>query len=111
MTALARRLDEIAEKTGMREAEIAQLLKTTPQNVNRWRRAQVEPQPAHLRRILELTYAIEELGELYAPDEARLWLYSRHRLLAGRSPVDLIVEGDFDGVLRLISQLKDGAYV
>jgi transcriptional regulator with XRE-family HTH domain len=111
MTALARRLDEIAEKTGMREAEIAQLLKTTPQNVNRWRRAQVEPKPSHLRRILELTYAIEELGELYAPDEARLWLYSRHKLLAGRSPAELIVEGEFDTVLRLISQLKDGAYV
>jgi uncharacterized protein (DUF2384 family) len=109
--AIAQRLETITAKTGVREGEVAELLGTTPQTVHRWRNAQVDPQTAHLRRILDLAYVADELSELYEPDEARVWLYERHRLLGGRRPVDLIRSGDIDTVLTLIAQLKDGAYV
>lgn len=33
------------------------------------------------------------LAEFYTPDEARLWLCSPHRLLAGRRPAELIARG------------------
>jgi|GraSoiStandDraft_41_1057321.scaffolds.fasta_scaffold923127_2 transcriptional regulator with XRE-family HTH domain len=109
-TAVAKRLDAISEKTGVKEREVAQLLQTTPQTVYRWRNGQVTPQTSHLRRILDLAFAAEELGELYPPDEARLWLFSRNKLLDGRAPVELIAEGRIDPVLQVISQLKDGAF-
>jgi len=110
MTAVAKRLDVITQKTGVKEREVAQLLSTTPQTIYRWRSGQVEPQTNHLRRILDLAFAAEELGELYAPDEARLWLFERNKLLDLKRPVDLIAEGHIDAVLQVISQLKDGAY-
>lgn len=111
MNAVAKKIEEISSKAGVRDTEIAQLVGTSLQTVLRWRNAQVEPQATHLRRILDLAYAAERLSELYSPDDARLWLFSRHRLLNGRRPVELISEGDIDGVLRLIAQLEDGAYV
>jgi transcriptional regulator with XRE-family HTH domain len=110
MTAVARRLDLISEKTGVKEREFAQLLDTTPQTIYRWRHGQVEPQSARLRRILDLAFAAEELSELYTPDEARAWLFSKNRILGGKRPVELIAEDNMDTVLQVISQLKDGAY-
>lgn len=110
MTAVAKRLEVISEKTGVKEREVAQLLQTTPQTVHRWRSGQVEPQTSHLRRILDLAFAAEELAELYLPDEARVWLFSKNRLLSGKRPVELIATGEIDAVLQVISQLKDGAY-
>ncbi len=109
MGAITQRLATITAKTNVREREIAELLGTTPQTVHRWRKAQVDPQAAHLRRILDLAFVADELAELYAPDEARLWLLARHRQLAGERPLDLISRGEIEPVLQIISMLKDGA--
>jgi len=54
---------------------------------------------------------IKQLSDVYEPDEARLWLYSRHPLLDDERPADLIQEGRIEEVLRVISQLKEGAYI
>lgn len=110
MGAVAERLDAISSKTGAREREIAELLGTTPQTLHRWRKAQADPQSAHLRRIVDLAFAADELGELYSPEQARIWIYSRNRLLDGRRPVELISRGEMDPVLEAIAILKDGAY-
>ena len=110
MSAVTARLDLIASKTGVKESEVAELLGTTPQTVYRWRKAQAAPQSAHLRRILDLAFAAEELADLYTPEEARMWLYSRNRLLGGQRPVDLIGKGEIDPVLQAIALLKDGAF-
>ncbi|MGH2555702.1 MAG: antitoxin Xre/MbcA/ParS toxin-binding domain-containing protein [Actinomycetota bacterium] len=109
--ALAERLEVIGNSTGIRSREVAQLLDTTPQTVSRWRSGKVEPQPDRLRQLLHLTYLAEELAELYEPEEARLWLFSPHKLLGGDRPADRIQAGQIDDVLALIAQLKDGAYV
>ena len=52
----------------------------------------------------------EKLAEFYPPDEARLWLFSPHRLLEGQRPADRIEEDRVDDVLALIAQLRDGSY-
>lgn len=110
-TAVAGRLESIKEKGGIRSREIAQLLDTTPQTVSRWQTGRAEPQPEGLRRLLALEWLVEQLGDFYPPDEARLWLFSHHQLLQGRRPADLIAEGRIDEVLALIDQLRDGAYI
>ena len=90
--ALGRKLDEIRDGAGVHGREIAQLLGTTPQTVSRWRTGKVEPQRRSLDRILTLAWLTEELSEFYRPDEARLWLFSPHRLLSGARPADRIEE-------------------
>ena len=54
---------------------------------------------------------MDQLAELYEPDEARLWLFAPHRLLNGKTPVDRLQEGEFDEVMAIIDHLKDCAYV
>jgi transcriptional regulator with XRE-family HTH domain len=110
-SAVAARLDAIKSRAGIRSREIAQLLDTTPQTVSRWRQGRAEPQPTKLRQLLTLDWLTDQLAEFYAADEARLWLFSPHRLLGGERPADRIAGGDADAVLALIDQLRDGAYV
>jgi transcriptional regulator with XRE-family HTH domain len=110
-SALAVRLNAIRDRGGMKSREVAQLLDTTPQTVSRWQTGKVEPQPDRLQRLLNLDWLVSELSELYEPDEARLWLFSPHRLLDGKRPADRIQKGQVEDVLALISQLRDGAFV
>jgi len=110
-SAVATRLESIKTKGGVRAREIAQLLETTPQTISRWQNGRAEPQPEGLQRLLSLDWLIDQLADLYPPDEARLWLFSRHEQLAGQRPADLIADGRVDEVLAVIDQLRDGAYI
>jgi hypothetical protein len=58
---------------------------------------------------LEHPFLIPE-AELYDPEEARVWLYSMHRLLDGNRPIDLIHGGHADQVLAVIESLIEGTY-
>lgn len=109
--AVATRLGRIREQGGIKGRDIAQLLDTTPETVSRWNTGRAEPQPDLLQRLLMLEWMVDELSEFYDPAEAKLWLFSPHKLLGGIRPADLVKEGRIDKVRALIAQLKDGAYV
>jgi len=109
--AVATRLNSIRERGGIKSREVAQLLDTTPQTVSRWTTGKVEPQSDRLHRLLILEWLVGELAEFYQPDEARLWLFSPHRLLGGDRPADRIQQGQIEDVQALIMQLRDGAFV
>ncbi|MGH9305494.1 MAG: antitoxin Xre/MbcA/ParS toxin-binding domain-containing protein [Acidimicrobiales bacterium] len=109
--AVSVRLDAIRANAGVRSREIAQMLGTTPQTVSRWQTGRVDPQPTKLSQLLMLEWLADQLHEFYPPDEARLWLFSPHRLLGGDRPADRIQAGRVDDVLALIDQLRDGAFV
>jgi hypothetical protein len=51
------------------------------------------------------------LADLYEPDEARLWLFARQKLLNGEIPAELIRQGRTDEALKIIRQILDGVYV
>jgi transcriptional regulator with XRE-family HTH domain len=109
--AVAVKLQSIKDKTGIRGREVADLLGATPQTVSRWQQGRVEPQSAHLNRLLTLEWLASEISEFYEPGDAKVWLFSRNRLLHGATPAQLIQEDRIDDVLAVIEQLKTGAYV
>ncbi len=108
---VAERLDSMRKKTGITGRDVAQLLDTTPETVSRWSSGKVEPQRDRLHRLLALEFILDELLEFYSRDDARLWLFTPHRLLSGRTPAEKISEGQDDEVRTIIAQLRDGAYV
>lgn len=110
-SALAKKLDEIQERSGISGREVAQLLATTPQTVSRWRQGRTSPHPASLDRLLKLDWLVDQLGAVYDSDEARLWLFSRHADLAGKTPAQVIAEDRMDEVLDIIDRLQSGAYI
>ncbi|MSW63285.1 MAG: helix-turn-helix domain-containing protein [Actinobacteria bacterium] len=111
MAAVAARLDAIKRHAGVKSREIAELLDTTPQTVSRWQQGRVDPVPQKLQQLLALEWLADQLAEFYPPEEARLWLFSHHRLLGGERPADRIHAGQVQDVLALLDQLRDGAVV
>ncbi len=109
--ALARKLESIKQHGGVSSREIAQLLDTTPETVSRWSTGKVGPRPNKLEQLLTLEWLMDQLAEFFESDEARLWLFSPHRLIGGERPADLIQQGRVKEVVALIEQLKDGAFV
>ena len=110
-TAIARRIKTLKVEGGIKSADLAELLNTTPETVSRWNRGHTSPRGAAERTILELEYIIERLREFYTdPEDARLWLFSPQKLLGGRKPADLIEAGQIEEVLTLINELSDVVY-
>jgi len=108
--AIAERIEGIQRSASFTSREVAQLLGTTPETISRWRGGKTEPQPKLRDSLLQLEWLVGELAEIYPPQEAHLWLFAPHKLLAGERPVDLIEQGKAERVLQIIAQLKDGAY-
>lgn len=109
--AFARRLDAIHEKGDLSFAELADLLQTTPETVSRWRQGHRDPRPTAEKALLELDFFIDQLSELYDPKEARMFLFSPQKLLAGQTPAALIRQGRMDEVHRLVNQIREAVYL
>lgn len=109
--AVTRKLDSIRSKGGMKNIDIANLLGLRPETVSRWNQGRAFPQPEAERILLDLEYIIDQLSDFYEPREARLWLFSRQKLLDGETPAELIQRGRTEEVLTIINQLRDGVFV
>jgi uncharacterized protein (DUF2384 family) len=109
--AIARKLEVIQNKGAMRSIDIANLLGTRPETVSRWNQGKAFPRSGTEQQLLDLEYIVDQLSDFYEPQEARLWLFSRQKLLNGKRPADLIQQGRTSEVIGVIDQLRDGVYV
>lgn len=108
---IVRKLESLKKAGALNITDVANVLGTTPATVSRWNSGKASPQRSKELLLVELEYIVERLKELYTPEEARLWLFARHRLLDGRKPAELIQEGDIEPILTVIEQLGDLVYV
>ena len=104
-------IESIRTKGAMKNADVANLLGLRPETVSRWNQGRAFPHPDTEKTLLELEYVIDQLSDFYEPQEARLWLFSRQRLLDGEIPAELIQQGRTQEVLSMISQLRDGVFI
>ena len=109
--AVARKLDSIRVKGGLKNIDVANVLGLRPEQVSRWNQGKAFPQPEKERTLLELEYIIDELSDFYDPQEARLWLFSRQKLLGGQIPAELIQKGQIEEVRGVIAQLRDSVFI
>jgi hypothetical protein len=111
MNAIARKLDAIKEKGRMTAVDVANFLNTRPETVSRWRQGKAFPRPDAQKRLMELEYIIDRLSDIYTPEEARLWLYARQKLLGGSIPAALIQADRTDELIAVIDQLREGVFI
>jgi transcriptional regulator with XRE-family HTH domain len=109
-SAVAKVLNDLRERGALKGTDVANIADVSPATVSRWTAGKALPHPKTQLLISDLRYVVDRLSEFYSPDETRIWLYSRHRLLNGGRAIDLIHEGRAEEVLDVIESLDDGAY-
>ncbi|MBV9249666.1 MAG: DUF2384 domain-containing protein [Acetobacteraceae bacterium] len=103
-------LDDLKARGGLKGADVANIASVSPATVSRWLTGKALPHPRTQLVISDLRYIVDRLAEMYTPEETRIWLYSRHRLLDGKRPIDLIHDGNAESVLEIIESLDQGTY-
>ena len=109
--AIARKIDSIEQKGGMRPVDVANIFDTRPETVSRWNQGKAFPRGETERALLDLEYIVDQLSDFYEPLEARVWLYSRERLLDGECPVSLIQQSNTERVIQILDELRDSIYL
>jgi uncharacterized protein (DUF2384 family) len=104
-------LDALRQKGAIKSVEVANLLGTRPETVSRWKQGRAYPHANTEKLLLELEYIIDQLADFYEPNEARQWIFAPQKLLAGKSPAELISSGHIDEVMRLVGQLRDAVHM
>jgi hypothetical protein len=108
--AVANLIDDLRQRGGLRGTDVANIAAVSPATVSRWTAGTSFPHPKTQLLISDLRYVVDRLAELYDPEETRVWLYSKHRLLNGERAIDLIHNGQADVVLAVIESLNEGSY-
>lgn len=109
--AVARMLDELKDRGGLRGTDVANILNTSPPTVSRWSTGKATPPLDKQTVIADLRYVVDRLSDYYTGDEARLWLHAKHPQLGMERAIDLINSNRTEEVLAVIEQLDAGAYL
>jgi transcriptional regulator with XRE-family HTH domain len=110
VSAVTKIIDDLRDRGGLKGTDVANVAEVSPATVSRWTAGKARPHPKTQLLISDLRYVVDRLAEFYAPEEIRLWLYSKHRLLDGERAIDLINRGEADRVLAVIESLDDGTF-
>jgi len=109
-TAVAKIIDDLRDRGGLKGTDVANIAEVSPATVSRWTAGKARPHPKTQLVISDLRYVVDRLAEFFTPEETRLWLYSKHRLLEGERAIDLINQGQADKVLSIIDSLDEGTF-
>jgi transcriptional regulator with XRE-family HTH domain len=110
-TAVARIIEDLRAQGGLQGKDIANIVNVSTATVSRWSNGNGSPSLKTQTVIADLRYVVERLSDFYTPDEARLWLNSRHPLLGNERAIDLINADRTEEVLGVIERLESGAYI
>ena len=108
VSAVSKIIDDLRDRGGLKGTDVANIAEVSPATVSRWTAGKALPHPKTQLIISDLRYVVDRLSEFYTPEETRLWLYSKHRLLDGERAIDLINKGQADKVLSIIESLDEG---
>jgi transcriptional regulator with XRE-family HTH domain len=109
-SAVSKIIDDLRDRGGLKGTDVANIAAVSPATVSRWTAGKALPHPKTQLLISDLRYVVDRLSEFYSPEETRIWLYSKHRLLDGQRPIEMINQGQTDKVLSVIESLDEGTY-
>lgn len=109
-SAVSKIIDDLRDRGGLKGTDVANIAEVSPATVSRWTAGKALPHPKTQLIISDLRYVVDRLSEFYTPEETRLWLYSKHRLLDGERAIDLINQNRADRVLSVIESLDEATF-
>lgn len=103
----ARRVRDIA---GLTDADIARATGAAPSTARAWLAGTRNPTGERAERLIELSALVERLQRVMDSSYIPVWLRRPIEALDDRKPLDLLADGEFREVARVISSLEDAPF-
>lgn len=112
MSAMAVYANEIkrVRSLGIDNADIARVTGAARATVSAWLRATRRPRAEHRERLLELVAIVDRLSEVMDDDQIALWLQKPLPALGDRPPLDVLADGGYRRVSRLVAELENDSF-
>ncbi len=94
------RIVQTVTGAGISQADLAQAVGSSLRTVQNWAAGDASPRGQKVRQLLDLSYLVDYLKDVYTDEGIEIWLHSRNRNLDGNRPIDLITTGHLDKVLE-----------
>lgn len=105
-TAFAREASHIREVGHLSDRDIARVTGAGVSTVGAWVRRTRVPTGERAERLAELSAVVERLARVIEPDYIPVWLHKPIAALDDEKPLDVLAEGEYRRLSRLISGLE-----
>ena len=102
-TAFASEAAHIAETGNLTVPDISRATGAHATTVRAWLREERSPSGEHAERLAELSAIVERLARVMDPTYVPVWMRKPIALLDDDKPLDVIAEGDYRRVSRVIA--------
>jgi len=106
VTAFAEEAIRIRETGRLSDRDIARATGAGVSTVGAWLRRTRSPRGKRAERLAELAAIVERLARVMEPGYIPVWLHKPVRGLDDEKPIDLLAQGEWRRVARLISELE-----
>ncbi|UTI63238.1 helix-turn-helix transcriptional regulator [Paraconexibacter antarcticus] len=108
-TGFATEAEHVVDLGGLSASDIARATSADPTTVRAWIRGNRSPSGRNAERLVELSSVVERLSTVMAKDYIRVWLLKPSAVLEEDKPLDVVAEGRYRDVLRLVAALESTA--
>lgn len=95
-------------QNGVPLVDVGRATRVKVRQVQHWLAGTSKPSGPTLERLIDLSYLVERLADVYHPEGIEIWFHARNRALGGRRPIDMLEDGEFEPVIDLVEQLTQG---
>jgi transcriptional regulator with XRE-family HTH domain len=109
-SAFAQEAVHIRETGHLSERDIARATGAGASTVRAWLRGTRSPRGERAERLAELSAIVERLAGVMEPSYIGVWLHKPLPALDDEKPIDLLAQGEWRRVARLISRLESPTF-
>ncbi|MGH2559147.1 MAG: hypothetical protein ACRDJH_08785 [Thermomicrobiales bacterium] len=103
-------IDQIQLRLGVSDEELASALGVASGVVALWKHHHEMPERAVRQRLEALAALDRHLHDLFKPGAVTRWLRTRPRNLGGKTPVEVIANGEFNRIEGLLTIVDHGMF-
>lgn len=108
--AFAREASYVREVGHLSDRDIARATGAGVSTVGAWMRRTRVPTGRRAERLAELSAVVERLARVIEPDYIPVWLHKPIVALDDEKPLDVLAEGDYRRLARVISELESPTF-
>src|SRR5438128_1405879 len=109
-TAFAEEAVRVRETGHLSDRDIARATGAGVSTVGAWLRRTRSPSGARAERLVELSAIVERLARVMEPTYIPVWLHKPVPRLGDEKPIDLLAQGEWRRVARLVSELESPTF-